>query len=157
MPNTSSKQFKALSILGILIALSLIVIFIINAASKENEATIKIIKDHYTIYVSGLAALFIIMFRLFLYSYQKILTTITAVTALILLIPGYFEDNVTQPRFHAEPLYSPLADTISVDSTYIQDRIIPQEMAHPIRHHDSLPPIIRDSIFELPCADIEEE
>lgn len=73
-----SKHFKALIILAVIVFLSLLSVFFINLLSPDTVAFLEFKRDNYSFYLTGLAALFVILFNAYFYAWRKIFNTVAA-------------------------------------------------------------------------------
>ena len=90
-PNRKSKN--ALYLLAGLIILSLITVALIAIFSNTDTIMFEVGKNGYNIFVTGLAALFIIVFRLYFWAYKKILAVLSIVFVLgVVFVPGLYND-----------------------------------------------------------------
>lgn len=93
-PNPRPKHFIAMLVLAMLIFLALSVVFTINYVNNQSKSVVEIMEKNYSIYVSGLAALFIIIFYLFFWTYRKLLAMLTVLLFVITYFNiSYLADN----------------------------------------------------------------
>jgi predicted membrane metal-binding protein len=133
-PLHKPKHFVAIIVLGILIMFTLITVFSINYVNNQFKSIVEIIQKNLTVYVSGLAALFIIIFYLFFWAYRKLLIVLT------LLIFGccYATMLYTQQyTMHIKSIYGRTGDIIDSVQTNPDFRMDINTWNH-IRKQDSI-------------------